>query len=144
MALILQAILVTSILTAVVHCTSLPKVNLGYEIHQATFNVSLPALLALRVTDATQASGQYYNFSNIRYGAAPLGDLRFAAPKKPTAKKPVFSDGGPKAITCIQAIPAWTEYSLAWVTNGTAAFNISAGYQQPNITQPPPPDPDGT
>ncbi|KAF4630028.1 hypothetical protein G7Y89_g8116 [Cudoniella acicularis] len=104
--------------------SALPTVNLGYEIHQATFN----------------ESGQYYNFSNIRYGAAPTGNLRFAAPTTPVTNIPVFNDGS-KAVTCIQASPAWGAYTVAWLTEGLAAFNISAGYQPPNITTMPAQDP---
>jgi cholinesterase len=53
---------------------------------------------------------------------------------------PVFNDGS-KAVTCIQAVPYWTAYTTAWVTTGTAAFNISAGYTPPDITSMPPQDP---
>lgn len=89
----------------------------------------------------TQESGQYYNFSNIRYGEPPLGDLRFAAPIKPSqTDQPVFNDGS-KAVTCVQAVPAWTQYTTAWLTKGTDAFNISEGYRPPNITELPPKDP---
>lgn len=87
-----------------------------------------------------QESGQYYNFSNVRYAAPPIGNLRFAAPTEPSTSQKVFNDGH-KAVTCIQATPAWAVFSEAWVTNGTAAFNISAGYQPPNITSLPPQDP---
>ncbi|KAH0267037.1 hypothetical protein KCU71_g19646, partial [Aureobasidium melanogenum] len=46
----------------------LPIVDLGYARQQASaFNVT----------------GGYYNFSNIRYAAPPVGDLRFAAPQAP-------------------------------------------------------------
>jgi cholinesterase len=83
-------------------------------------------------------SGQYYNFSNVRYAAPPVGQLRFSAPTKPHGR--VFNDGS-KAVTCIQALPAWGNTTVAWLTNGTAAFNISAGYQPPNITELPPVDP---
>ncbi|KAG0650086.1 Carboxylesterase patB [Hyphodiscus hymeniophilus] len=99
----------------------LPIVDLGYELHQATFDVS----------------GQYYNFSNIRYAAPPLGNLRFAAPTSPTGR--VFNDGS-KAVTCIEALPAWGSTTADWLVNGTAAFDISAGYQPPNITTMPPQD----
>ena len=97
-------------------------------------NLDLPQLID------SQQSGNYYNFSNIRYGAPPVGNLRFSAPTAPTANRPVFNDGS-KAVTCIQAVPAWTNYSVAWLTELTAAFNITAGYQPPNITVMPPQDP---
>lgn len=96
--------------------SALPIVDLGYELHQATFN----------------ASGQYYNFSNVRYAAPPVGDLRFAKPTSPTGFR-VFNNGS-KAVTCNQVIPSWGNTTAAWEANGTAAFNISAGYHPPNIT----------
>lgn len=95
----------------------------------------------MRLAKITQESGQYYNFSNVRYGAPPLGNLRFAAPVPPSGDSSVFNDGS-KAVTCVQAIPAWANTSTAWVTEGAAAFNISAGYQPPNITELPPIDPE--
>ncbi|KAL6253262.1 hypothetical protein RBB50_000985 [Rhinocladiella similis] len=103
----------------------LPVVDLGYELHQATFN----------------ESGQYYNFSNIRYAAPPVGNLRFSGPVAPSTNGPkVFNDGS-RAVTCFQALPAWTAYSASWIANGTAAFNISAGYQVPPLPLPPPVQP---
>lgn len=77
----------------------------------------------------------------MRYGAPPVGNLRFSAPTKPTGQ--AFSDGS-KAVTCFQVLPAWANYTEAWVENGTAAFNISAGYQPPNITELPPVDPESS
>lgn len=90
-----------------------------------------------------QVSGQYYNFSNVRYAAPPIGNLRFTGPTAPSTAHKVFNDGS-NAVTCFQGIPAWTNLSDAWIANGTAAFNISAGYQPPNITTLPPQDPSET
>ncbi|KFX96250.1 hypothetical protein V490_03445 [Pseudogymnoascus sp. VKM F-3557] len=104
---------------------SLPTVDLGYEIHQATFN----------------QSGQYYNFSNVRYAAPPVGKLRFAPPTSPKkSNKPVFNDGS-NPVTCIQALPYWFTFTADWLVNGTDAFNISAGYQVPDIQTMPPQSP---
>ena len=122
----------------------MPIVDLGYELHQATFNASDSDFLAAQpsksfsLTSSVKESGQYYNFSNVRYGAPPLGNLRFSAPTAPTGR--VFNDGS-KVVTCHQALPGWANTSAAWIVNGTAAFNISAGYQPPNITTLPPADP---
>ncbi|CZR68922.1 related to para-nitrobenzyl esterase [Phialocephala subalpina] len=44
-----------------------PRVDLGYAIHQASLNF-------------TNNPYPYYNFSNIRYGQAPVGELRWKAP----------------------------------------------------------------
>lgn len=70
---------------------ALPTVDLGYSLQRATvFN----------------ESGQYYNFSNIRYAQPPTGDLRFRAPKLPVKdRSQVFT--GEKNRICPQANPAW-------------------------------------
>lgn len=73
----------------------LPIVDLGYVRHQAlSFNTT----------------GAYYNFSNIRFAAPPVGELRFAAPQKPTANRSAVQTGHQGHI-CPQAIPDW--YSVA-------------------------------
>ena len=70
---------------------SLPIVDLGYEFQQATlFN----------------STGGFYNFSNIRYAAPPLGDLRFSAPQAPAVNRSTVQTGLPDRI-CAQANPAW-------------------------------------
>ena len=71
--------------------SSLPIVDLGYERQQATlFN----------------STGNFYNFSNIRYAAPPVGDLRFRAPQLPTRNRGQVQTGSPDRI-CAQANPAW-------------------------------------
>src|SRR3954470_13220061 len=61
---------------------TLPIVNLGYARHQAISNAvrtrSIICTLSSLLTNDTQNG--FYNFSNIRYGAAPVGDLRFSWP----------------------------------------------------------------
>ena len=70
---------------------ALPIVDLGYELYRASeFN----------------PTGQFYNFSNIRYAAAPIGDLRFRAPELPTVNRSKVQSGLPDRI-CPQATPAW-------------------------------------
>ncbi|KAF7876425.1 hypothetical protein EAF04_001517 [Stromatinia cepivora] len=73
---------------------SLPVVDLEYALHQATIN----------------ETGQYYNFSNIRYAAPPIGNLRFAAPIEPTEVNRTINDGQQGAI-CAQGTPYWEEVS---------------------------------
>ena len=69
----------------------LPVVDLGYELQRATlFN----------------ESGNFYNFSNIRYAAPPVGDLRFRAPQPPKRLRGEVQTGLPDRI-CAQASPAW-------------------------------------
>lgn len=62
---------------------------------------SLPHLLT-----ASQETGQYFNFSNIRYGVAPLGNLRFSAPLPPRGRNRTVNDGQTSVI-CPQANPGW-------------------------------------
>ncbi|KAK4502685.1 hypothetical protein PRZ48_006111 [Zasmidium cellare] len=57
--------------------------------------------------DNFQATGKYYNFTNIAFAQPPLGDLRFAAPKSPSYIKGI-QDGNDKINpTCAQAYPIW-------------------------------------
>ena len=84
-----------------------------------------------------QATGQFYNFSNIPYAQPPLGDLRFQAPVPfdvdcPTTPKPL--NNGSRFSVCPQGAPAWTSVAVKWLTEGIGAINQSAGYQPPNIT----------
>ncbi|EME77640.1 uncharacterized protein MYCFIDRAFT_191094 [Pseudocercospora fijiensis CIRAD86] len=71
--------------------TQLPTIDLGYVVQRATvFN----------------ETGQYYNFSNIRYAQPPTGDLRFRAPQPPLKDRSVIRTGEIGRI-CPQASPAW-------------------------------------
>ena len=77
----------------------------------------------------------------MRYAAPPLGKLRFSAPVAPSSNgTKVFNDGS-RAVTCFQEVPLWGLYAAGWIANGTAAFNISEGYQVPPLAAAPPPDP---
>ncbi|ORY12731.1 carboxylesterase family protein-like protein [Clohesyomyces aquaticus] len=81
--------------------SSLPVVDLGYEIHQASnFN----------------ESGGFYNFSNIRYAAPPLGNLRFAPPEAPAENRSAINTGEIGRI-CPQASPAWGAPATSFLTN---------------------------
>ena len=44
-------------------------------------------------TNIVQVTGNFYNFSNIRYAAPPLGNLRFAQPKAPAKNRSVINYG---------------------------------------------------
>ncbi|KAH7137437.1 Alpha/Beta hydrolase protein [Dactylonectria estremocensis] len=69
----------------------LPTVDLGYEIHQAiSFN----------------ETGQYYNFSNIRYARPPTGELRFTPPQPPETNRTAIQKGQVGA-SCPQALAEW-------------------------------------
>lgn len=54
-----------------------------------------------------QLSGGYYNFSNIRYAAPPLGDLRFAAPQPPLDDTSKGIQDGSYGFMCPQSMAAW-------------------------------------
>jgi carboxylesterase type B len=74
-----------------------------------------------------QETGQVYNFSNIRYGQPPVGNLRFAAPVAPTGRNTTVKNGSVGAI-CPQAAPLWllvgNEFALAYAQG--QPFNFTA------------------
>lgn len=70
---------------------ALPIVDLGYSRYRAV---------------AVNTTGQYYNFSNIRYAAAPLGNLRWRAPQYPPLDRRSVQDGS-LGFICPQAPPLW-------------------------------------
>jgi hypothetical protein len=41
----------------------------------------------------TQDTGNFYNFSNIRYAAPPVGNLRFAPPQAPAENRAAVNKG---------------------------------------------------
>ncbi|KAF8853879.1 alpha/beta-hydrolase [Acephala macrosclerotiorum] len=84
--------------------TSLPTVDLGYALHQATIN----------------ETGNYYNFSNIRYAAPPTGNLRFAAPVAPTTINRTLNDGQQGSV-CAQAAPYWEEIASYYLSGADTA-----------------------
>ena len=105
--------------------TSLPVVDLGYELHQASyFNLT----------------GNFYNFSNIRYAAPPTGENRFAAPKAPASNRSVIQTGTPDRI-CPQATPEWLNIAdefLSLYLAGQTQFNASSfNTSNKNSVQPP-------
>ena len=95
----------------------LPTVSLGYQTYQAT---SLNVCYAIYVTltsfpsDIAKVSGGYYNFSNIRYAAPPIGDLRFAKPVPPRGINNTIDDGSVGRI-CPGVQPTWLGLSGQFV-----------------------------
>lgn len=94
--------------------STLPIVDLGYTLHQATIGVrdvfgclySSLHFRTLTLHDQSTENGvSYLNFSNIRYAAPPIGALRFAAPIRPAVNRTV-QDGQTTSI-CSQALPGW-------------------------------------
>ncbi|TVY83713.1 Carboxylesterase patB [Lachnellula suecica] len=73
---------------------SLPVVDLGYAIHQASISIS-------------NQSNTYYNFSNIRYAAPPLGNLRFNATLPPLDNRTAGIQDGSYGNICPQAFASW-------------------------------------
>ncbi|KAJ5535540.1 hypothetical protein N7527_001794 [Penicillium freii] len=76
----------------------LPVVDLGYELHQAiSFN-------------------EYgiYNFSNIRYAAPPLDDLRWKMPVAPEKNRAHVQTGDVGQV-CPNALPVWALLQIEWL-----------------------------
>ncbi|KAL0264937.1 hypothetical protein SLS55_000891 [Diplodia seriata] len=91
--------LATALVSAQNSSSQLPIVDLGYQLQQASgFN----------------ESAAYYNFSNIRYAAPPVADLRFRAPVSPTTDRSSVQDGSDLRI-CHQANPAWALIAAEWL-----------------------------
>ena len=93
--------------------TSLPVVDLGYELHQASLYNS---------------TGGFYNFSNIRYAAPPTGENRFRAPQLPATNRSQVQTGSQGRI-CPQANPAWLLIAEAYIPKfltGQTVFNESS------------------
>ncbi|KAI1459774.1 alpha/beta-hydrolase [Annulohypoxylon moriforme] len=84
---------VTSSQNKIIANSSLPVVNLGYECHQA---ISL------------NETGGYYNFSNIRYAQAPVGNLRFRAPVEPLTQDQCVITNGSIGRICPQSSGNWS------------------------------------
>lgn len=81
--------------------SSLPTVDLGYEIYRAAdFN----------------STGRFYNFSSIRYAAPPVGNLRFAPPEAPAENRGTVQNGTINRI-CPQASPAWQSVATSFITS---------------------------
>jgi cholinesterase len=86
-------------------------------------------------------TGNYYNFSNIRYAEPPLGSLRFAAPISPKGRNRTI-DNGSVARICPQAYPAIaaknqvynTHYSLTGKTSLEDFQNATRSFDYPRNT----------
>ena len=110
--------------------SSLPIVDLGYELHQAS-----------------SLNSSAYWFDNIRYAAPPTGNNRFRAPQAPVANRTVVQTGSPDRI-CPQAAPTWgaivaeflTDYLAGQTVFDASSFNTSssssaAPVQDPRTTE---------
>ncbi|CAG7920385.1 unnamed protein product [Penicillium olsonii] len=103
----------------------LPVVDLGYELHQA---ISFDSEYGL------------YNFSNIRYAAPPLGDLRWKMPVAPETNRTHVQIGDIGRV-CPGALPLWGLLQAQWLS--TYWQNATLGIS-PDLSsypyQPLPPD----
>ncbi|KAF4628731.1 hypothetical protein G7Y89_g9423 [Cudoniella acicularis] len=117
-------LIATSFEFAAVQATALPVIDLGYVVQQATLNSSGPSPLL--------------TFSNVRYGAPPVGNLRFAAPIAPqTANRTI--NNGQQFVTCPQAILTWVIRAAEYVDHNTpATATVTATASA--LTIPPPSD----
>jgi carboxylesterase type B len=90
-----------------------------------------------------QDTAGYYNFSNIRYAQAPVGDLRFAPPQAPLPNRTV--DDGQVGRICYQASPAWEAISQGFLDDFLTGQSISNYSTLPSgPSTPPPQDPRST
>lgn len=95
--------------------SSLPVVDLGYELYRASgFN----------------DTGRFYNFSNIRYAAPPVGQLRFAPPEAPAVNRTSIQNGTIGRI-CPQAQPAWTSLASQYLTSVVLGSSSNIGEYNP-------------
>jgi carboxylesterase type B len=82
-----------------------------------------------------QETGDYYNFTNIRYGQAPLGQLRWAAPQAPnnTQNDSVsVVDGTEQGGNCPQTFPCWFQIQTAFTKSFLAGeeFDFNSTYAE--------------
>ncbi|KAL8642971.1 MAG: hypothetical protein Q9228_000416 [Teloschistes exilis] len=100
--------------------STVPIVNFGYARYRPT---------------AVNITGQYYNFSNIRYAAPPVGPLRWRAPvappRDPRSTRNHVNDGSLGYI-CPQAQPQWFAQANTALGNLSAVISPAASSQAEN------------
>jgi len=126
-----HSLTVLSWLTALSHTQSLPIVDLGVTIHQASFNVRQSANREKSKLTRIQETGQYFNFSNIPYAQPPVGDLRFKRSVPLVTPDRVVNDGSVTRI-CPQARPQW-------MLTSTPPIPLPPGAPPPAAAPPGPP-----
>ncbi|KAI1004019.1 Carboxylesterase [Podosphaera aphanis] len=97
---LVTCVLSASLVLALPSFPASPIVDLQYALYQGLLN----------------DTGNYYNFSNIRYAAPPLGNLRFAAPTAPAVNR-TLNNAQQKNILCPQAHPFWEYLALSFLSN---------------------------
>ncbi|GKZ27514.1 hypothetical protein AbraCBS73388_004829, partial [Aspergillus brasiliensis] len=97
-------------LSRVAEAASLPIVDLGYELHQAS---------------SFSNEHNWYNFSNIRYAAPPLGQLRFQPPVPPTTNRTKILTGDVGRV-CPQAdMPQWATTASAFIVETLYGYTLN-------------------
>lgn len=82
-----------------------------------------------RLLTKLEITGDYYNFSNIRYGQAPTGPQRFRAPLEPTSNETYkIIDNGSVGRICPQASGNWSIISSAFTSSYIAGTSASFDY----------------
>ncbi|UPK92726.1 hypothetical protein LCI18_003661 [Fusarium solani-melongenae] len=107
--------------------SSLPTVNLGYQVHQAlSFN----------------ETNRIYKFSNIRYAQSPVGDLRWAPPVAPDGVNKQVQNGSVNVI-CPQGMMEWMSVTRIF-QNDYAARTVDKFNHNATVAQVKAKYPDGT
>jgi len=65
----------------------------------------------------SKQTGDYYNFTNIRFAAPPVGDLRFRAPQAPETDRSSVQNGLDNIRICPQGNPAWISAAIPFITD---------------------------
>lgn len=105
----LLLILLSSHVCSVEANASLPVVDLGYELYEATsFN----------------PTADLYNFSNIRYAAPPRGENRFRAPAEPTVNRSQIQRASRPDRICPQANGEFLALLSEWIEPYLAGQNV--------------------
>ncbi len=85
-----------------------------------------------------QETTQIYNFSNIRYGQSPTGNLRWRAPLPVDGNSDVVNNGSVGRV-CAQALGAWNvlakDFAKQYFTMGNQTFDYTTALASlPNAT----------
>lgn len=87
-----------------------------------------------------QDAGGYYNFTNIRYAAPPLGNLRFAPPQPPAVNRSAIETGNMPRL-CPQGFPGWGNTAFPFMSLYTAGLPFNVTSNNPANQPLPPIDP---
>ena len=119
---IMLCTLLLSFLTLLVRTKCLPK-SADVVTHRYNAMPVVDLGCARYGPTAVNVIGQFYNFSNIRYAAPPVGELRWRAPQDPPAD-PLNGnvDDGSVGYICPQAEPLWFTQANRAVGNLSAVL----------------------